>query len=54
MFSIGKKKVHLSPCKRTVVNSFINIPDERESPQEVYPAWEKSSLGFIEAVNQWS
>ena len=24
-----------------------------ESPQEAQPAWENSSLGFIEAVHQW-
>jgi len=26
--------------------------DERESPQETRPAWENSSLGFIETVHQ--
>jgi len=30
-----------------------NNTDERESHQEAQPAWENSSLGFIEAVHQW-
>jgi len=27
--------------------------DARESPQVAKPAWENSSLGFIEAAYQW-
>jgi len=33
--------------------SQIKKTEERESPQEAMPAWENSSLGFIEAVHQW-
>jgi len=31
----------------------INKTEKRESPQEVYPTWENSSLGLIEAVHQF-
>jgi len=30
----------------------VQVTDERESPQEAWPAPENSSLGFIEAVHQ--
>jgi len=32
--------------------SQIRTTEERESPQEAKHAWENSSLGFIEAVQQ--
>jgi len=30
-----------------------NKTDEGERPLKAQPAWENSSLGFIEAVHQW-
>jgi len=37
-------------CNYDIINKKT---DERESSREVQPAWENSSLAFIEAVHQW-
>ena len=39
------QRMHFTEC--------LKKTDERKSPQEKMPAWENSSLRFIEAFHQW-
>jgi len=54
-YTMMKHGRHFTTATQALNTSYskLNLTDERESPQEAWPAWENSSLGFIEAVHQW-